>query len=58
MRNDLNRLGLFSELGYISIGDPYYPPNSSKFIFIDCNFTLGGDTFMVNENGLARPASE
>ena len=29
-RNDLNRLGLFSELGYISIGDPYAAPNSSK----------------------------
>lgn len=22
-KNDLNRVGLFSELGYISIGDPY-----------------------------------
>ncbi|XP_065063088.1 cilia-and flagella-associated protein 96-like [Rhopilema esculentum] len=30
-RNDLNRLGLFSELGYISIGDPYVPPNSKPF---------------------------
>jgi hypothetical protein len=23
VKNDLNRVGLFSELGYISIGDPY-----------------------------------
>ena len=30
-KNDLNRIGLFSELGYISIGDPYVPPNSSEF---------------------------
>ena len=26
-KNDLNRIGLFSELGYISIGDPYRYPN-------------------------------
>ena len=30
-KNDLNRIGLFSELGYISIGDPYVTPNSSKY---------------------------
>ena len=33
-RNDLNRLGLFSELGYISIGDPYSSKSSSKCILI------------------------
>lgn len=32
-RNDLNRIGLFSELGYISIGDPYTASSSSKYIF-------------------------
>ena len=47
-RNDLNRLGIFSELGYISIGDPYAPPNSSKFIVIECNITLVGNTCMMN----------
>eukprot|EP00112_Aurelia_sp_Birch-Aquarium-sp1_P000363 Seg1031.7 transcript_id=Seg1031.7/GoldUCD/mRNA.D3Y31 product="UPF0602 protein C4orf47-like" protein_id=Seg1031.7/GoldUCD/D3Y31 len=30
-RNDLNRIGLFSEMGYISIGDPYTAPNSKFF---------------------------
>jgi len=30
-RNDLNRLGLFSELGYISIGDPYSSKSSKPF---------------------------
>eukprot|EP00794_Sanderia_malayensis_P012154 gene12154-13408_t len=30
-KNDLNRIGLFSELGYISIGDPYVMPNSKPF---------------------------
>jgi len=28
-KNDLNRIGLFSELGYISIGDPYRYPNDA-----------------------------
>lgn len=29
-KNDLNRVGLFSELGYISIGDPYKRQSTSK----------------------------
>ena len=29
-KNDLTRIGLFSELGYISIGDPYTNVNSRK----------------------------
>lgn len=31
VKNDLNRVGLFSELGYISIGDPYKGKSSSKY---------------------------
>lgn len=27
VKNDLNRVGLFSELGYVSIGDPYKKPS-------------------------------
>lgn len=30
-KNDLNRVGLFSELGYISIGDPYKRQSTSKY---------------------------
>ena len=30
-KNDLNRIGLFSEMGYISVGDPYVNSNNSKF---------------------------
>ena len=30
-KNDLNRVGLFSELGYISIGDPYKKHSTSKY---------------------------
>ena len=30
-KNDLNRVGLFSELGYISIGDPYKRQGTSKW---------------------------
>jgi len=30
-KNDLNRLGLFSELGYASVGDPYRRPNAKTF---------------------------
>ena len=28
-KTDMERIGLFSEMGYTSIGDPYVPPNSS-----------------------------
>jgi len=30
-KNDFNRIGLFSELGYISVGDPYVNPNNKPF---------------------------
>ncbi|KAG8453714.1 hypothetical protein GDO86_000370 [Hymenochirus boettgeri] len=30
-KNDMERIGLFSELGYISIGDKYVPPGSKPF---------------------------
>lgn len=30
-KNDLNRIGLFSELGYVSVGDPYVNPNNKTF---------------------------
>lgn len=30
-KNDVNRVGLFSELGYISIGDPYKRQSTSKY---------------------------
>lgn len=30
-KNDLNRIGLFSELGYVSVGDPYVNPNNKPF---------------------------
>ena len=30
-KNDLNRVGLFSELGYVSVGDPYNKPNGKAF---------------------------
>lgn len=30
MKNDLTRVGYFSEMGYISIGDPYKPKKSGK----------------------------
>lgn len=30
-KNDLNRVGLFSELGYISIGDPYKRQSTGKY---------------------------
>lgn len=29
-KNDLNRVGLFSELGYISIGDPFKRKSTGK----------------------------
>ena len=32
-KNDLNRIGLFSELGYISIGDPFKTQKNGKYIF-------------------------
>jgi len=32
-KNDLNRIGFFSEHGYISIGDPYVNSNSRKYTF-------------------------
>ena len=31
-KTDLDRIGLFSEMGYTSIGDPYVPPNSSEYM--------------------------
>ena len=31
-KTDLDRIGLFSEMGYTSIGDPYVPPNNSECI--------------------------
>ena len=30
-KTDMDRLGVFSELGYITIGDKYVPPNSKPF---------------------------
>ena len=31
-KTDMERIGLFSEMGYTSIGDPYVPPNSSEYM--------------------------
>jgi hypothetical protein len=30
-KNDLNRVGWFSEMGYISIGDPYKPKKNGIY---------------------------
>ena len=30
VKNDLNRVGLFSEMGYVSVGDPYHMKTGSK----------------------------
>ena len=30
-KTDLDRMGIFKELGYITVGDPYVPPNSKPF---------------------------
>ena len=32
-KNDLNRVGLFSELGYISIGDPYKRKSTGRYFY-------------------------
>ena len=37
-KNDLNRIGLFSELGYISIGDPFKSRKNGKYIFLHMLF--------------------
>ena len=29
-KTDMERVGLFTEMGYTTIGDPYVPPNSSE----------------------------
>ena len=30
-KNDMERLGVFKELGYTTVGDPYTPPNKKPF---------------------------
>lgn len=30
-KTDMERIGLFQEMGYVSIGDRYVPPGSSKY---------------------------
>jgi hypothetical protein len=45
-KNDLNRVGWFSEMGYISIGDPYKPKKNGNilrfniFDILDCLYNL------------------
>ncbi|XP_062514309.1 cilia-and flagella-associated protein 96-like [Corticium candelabrum] len=34
-KSDMERMGLFSEVGYTTIGDPYVPPNSKPFHELD-----------------------
>lgn len=31
-KNDMNRVGLFSEMQYVTVGDPYVPSSKCKFI--------------------------
>ena len=34
-KTDMERVGLFTEQGYTTIGDPYVPPGRSKMVCID-----------------------
>ena len=37
-KNDMNRIGLFQEMAYISINDPYKSKANSKWTFAKKNF--------------------
>ena len=36
-KNDLNRVGWFSEMGYISIGDPYKSKRNGRVFCVLCS---------------------
>ena len=39
-KSDMERLGVFQEMGYVSIGDKYVPARYSKLIDLLSNFKL------------------
>jgi len=39
-KNDMDRVGVFQEMGYVTIGDKYKPPGSEYSVFHYCIFYL------------------
>ena len=37
---DMERIGLFQEMGYTSIGAPYVPPSNSMILISSDNFNI------------------